>query len=612
MSLKKILAILIALIMTVPFIPAYAYQDDVSPISIEFIDITDGYEKGVPALDGESKILVRAYGLEGDAIIAQTAVLFSGNLKYRGIQYLAGENKYPQCVLYYPDAALVNFTQKLTPSIITNSEYTVPFEAEGTDLFILTFYGEPGESVELMLSLADTYYVLGDDEVVPDEASSGMGVASESQIERKTASIKLTMDKVTTFAQTSSSGYADTGIELSVTDEENNYTLKTVLNNILIGDGGHRDGTKLVPTFEVKMDVTEGKTYSVKVSGMGYVSYEKKGITFDTTLELTNSDFKPGDVNGDGSVDEADKEICTQAITDTTVSERYAWATDINRDGDVNDNDLLVFDFLSDNKENTDDGKDEGKEDVKEDGKEDNKEDSKEEDAESGNNDNKDDDDDKKGSGSSGGKGGGGGGGGGGGFSPAPSIPQVQPQIQANRSFTDLSDFSWAEDAIYTLKDKGVINGTTQTTFSPAENIKRGDFILILSRMIDFGQEDSENFSDVPSESYYASAISKAKKAGIAKGSGNEFYPENSITRQDLITLAYRAFLNAGYINEATDFSSLEQFADKSAVSDYALAPLASMVSAGIIKGSNGLVNPNGNATRAEVAVMCERLLKLK
>ena len=87
--------------------------------------------------------------------------------------------------------------------------------------------------------------------------------------------------------------------------------------------------------------------------------------------------------------------------------------------------------------------------------------------------------------------------------------------------------------------------------------------------------------------------------------------PENTITRQDLITLAYRAFLAKGYIEETTDLSSLDEFADKDSISDYAKTAMASMVKAGIIKGSDGNVNPLGNATRAEVAVMCARLVAL-
>ena len=78
-----------------------------------------------------------------------------------------------------------------------------------------------------------------------------------------------------------------------------------------------------------------------------------------------------------------------------------------------------------------------------------------------------------------------------------------------------------------------------------------------------------------------------------------------------MITLAYRAFFGKGYISETSDYTSLDAFGDKGEIADYAIAPMASMVSAGIIKGSNGNVNPNGNATRAEVAVMCARLVDL-
>ena len=87
--------------------------------------------------------------------------------------------------------------------------------------------------------------------------------------------------------------------------------------------------------------------------------------------------------------------------------------------------------------------------------------------------------------------------------------------------------------------------------------------------------------------------------------------PENTITRQDLITLAYRAFLAKGYITETDDLTALDAFADKANISDYAKTAMASMVKAGIIKGADGCVNPRGNATRAEVAVMCARLMEL-
>ena len=135
--------------------------------------------------------------------------------------------------------------------------------------------------------------------------------------------------------------------------------------------------------------------------------------------------------------------------------------------------------------------------------------------------------------------------------------------------------------------------------------------MLILTRMIGINDSFTENFTDVPADSYYYNAIGSARAAGIAKGDGDIFMPNNSITRQDLITLAYRAFLAKGYIAENADTAILDTFADKDSISQYALTAMASMVNAGIIKGDNGNVNPLGNATRAEVAVMCHRLTAL-
>ncbi len=135
--------------------------------------------------------------------------------------------------------------------------------------------------------------------------------------------------------------------------------------------------------------------------------------------------------------------------------------------------------------------------------------------------------------------------------------------------------------------------------------------MLILTRMLGVNDSFTENFPDVPAEAYYYNAVGSAKAAGIAVGGEYGFMPEESIKRQDLITLAYRAFLNKGYISPTDDLSVLDAFADRSEIAEYAVNAMAAMVKSGIIQGSDGGVNPKGNATRAEVAVMCERMLNL-
>lgn len=224
--------------------------------------------------------------------------------------------------------------------------------------------------------------------------------------------------------------------------------------------------------------------------------------------------------------------------------------------------------------------------------------------------------------GSSGGGGGGGNGPSGGGNTGGTPIiggggtttsPSASPDASgSDEKFTDLGGFEWAKDAVYTLNERGIILGTSDTTFSPQENIKRGDYMLILSRMMEINDAFTENFADVPADSYYYNAIGSARAAGVAQGDGEYFYPEDAITREDLITLAYRILLGRGLIAATEDYTSLDQFNDKDMISDYAQAPMAAMVAQGIIQGSDdGGVNPLGQATRAEVAVMCARILNL-
>ena len=77
------------------------------------------------------------------------------------------------------------------------------------------------------------------------------------------------------------------------------------------------------------------------------------------------------------------------------------------------------------------------------------------------------------------------------------------------------------------------------------------------------------------------------------------------------MALAYRAFLQKGYIEECADMTVLDAFSDKADISEYALAPMAALVNAGVISGSDGKLNPKGTATRAEVAVICAQLYDL-
>lgn len=641
-----------------------AFADGADTMEVIFTDVT---ESNLTTLAGEAKIKVSVKGAEGDASIAQIALAFTGDLKYKSIQFLQGENNPPKCFQYSPNAALVNSSRELMPSIISSSSMKF---ADETDLFVLTFAGESGESVSLSLGNPDsTYCTVGGKDLKAAKTDPITVTASSKANEGKKAVIRLVMDKVDDFtAGSTADGYQGSGIEVKITGEKTSgYTVYTVLNNTLVSKGGHRE-SESIPTFTVENTVLADDTYTVEVSGLGYVPYRKTGVTFDKPLELTNADFIPGDVNADEKVDAADKQECEKAIADSAYAADLGGAADFNRDGRVDKYDLAVFDSIGEdakapekmpkptltggNKKITvewnkpaDDvtgyiikyGESSASLKSTKDvtnaaavsteltglssgttyyvaiaaknaagtGEFSDTASAKTDSGESGGG---------TGGGGTGGGGTGGGGTGGGsvGGGTAPAAPVTPTDTgDPNEAFTDLANYAWAKDAVYTLKDKGIISGVSETEFAPANKIKRCDFILILTKMLGIDNEFSENFADVPESAYYYDAVGRAKAAGIASGDGENFMPESSITRQDLITLAYRSFLAKGYIEETEDFSVLDAFADKDSISDYAAAPMASMVSAGIIKGSDGNVNPQGSATRAEVAVMCARLLEL-
>lgn len=181
--------------------------------------------------------------------------------------------------------------------------------------------------------------------------------------------------------------------------------------------------------------------------------------------------------------------------------------------------------------------------------------------------------------------------------------------INALRTFTDLVGYEWAKMQIEALASAGVINGTTETTFSPGMNITRADFICMLVRALKLNEVIDSNFSDVPSDAYYYQAVGIAKKLGIATGRGdNLFMPKEKISRQDMMVIISRALKVSGkQLDEST--SDLKGFKDSSEVADYAVNAAAKLIKEGIVMGNNGNINPEGTATRAETAVIMYRVL---
>ena len=187
----------------------------------------------------------------------------------------------------------------------------------------------------------------------------------------------------------------------------------------------------------------------------------------------------------------------------------------------------------------------------------------------------------------------------------ADTPPVVDP------GFTDLDSYGWAKDAITDLSQRGVVKGVSADRFGPGQNIKRGDFMLMLARAYSLSAVSSDNFRDVPVGSYYYDAIAAARTLGVAKGDGDLFKPESPITRQEALALLHRTLTLNGQELPAGG-SALDGFIDAALVAAWARDATGSLVAAGVIQGSNNAVNPLGLLTRAEMAVILKRALDLQ
>ncbi|WP_339207621.1 S-layer homology domain-containing protein [Paenibacillus sp. FSL K6-3182] len=177
------------------------------------------------------------------------------------------------------------------------------------------------------------------------------------------------------------------------------------------------------------------------------------------------------------------------------------------------------------------------------------------------------------------------------------------------KTFDDTSNVKWAEKQISVLASKGIINGTSETSYSPEKSITRANFLKLLVDTLELSADAKNNFHDVAEDAHYYKQIAIARALGLASGVGNNhFNPESEISRQDMIVLIDRALKIAGKAPSLGDKSDLDSFADVEEISQYALESVASLVREGIISGTGSGIDPKGSTTRAQAAVVLYNL----
>lgn len=176
---------------------------------------------------------------------------------------------------------------------------------------------------------------------------------------------------------------------------------------------------------------------------------------------------------------------------------------------------------------------------------------------------------------------------------PTPSPAPAPSSTPVAKRFSDISANDWFTSAVQYVCDKGLMTGTDTDEFSPNADMTRAMLMTVLARLD--GQDTAGG------DIWYAKAMDWAKKAGISDGT----MPENSVTREQMVTMLYR-YAKVNKVN-----GDLSRFADGKNVSSWATEAMGWAVNQGILTGKDdGRLDPQGTATRAEVATILQRFVE--
>ena len=179
-------------------------------------------------------------------------------------------------------------------------------------------------------------------------------------------------------------------------------------------------------------------------------------------------------------------------------------------------------------------------------------------------------------------------------------------------AFTDITGH-WAADNILFVASRGLLSGTSDTTFSPNTGMTRGMFVTALGRLAGINPDSYKTgkFTDVKADAYYAPYVNWAAQTGIVEGvTVITFAPDTNINREQMAVIMANYAKKLGYDLPKT--LQAVTFADNAQISSWAKDAVKAMQQAGILAGkANNRFDPAGTATRAEVATVLRRFMEI-
>lgn len=180
--------------------------------------------------------------------------------------------------------------------------------------------------------------------------------------------------------------------------------------------------------------------------------------------------------------------------------------------------------------------------------------------------------------------------------------------------FDDIEGYEWAKTHILSLYNKGVADGVGNKKFAPSQTVTREQFVKMASALCQMPETPADaGFEDVVKDEWYEKYINGAKEIGLVSGqSETAFGIGQNITRQDAALILFNALkMSKPDAVEGLELAALS-FNDSGDVSSYAVYAVSVLNKLGVLNGDDkGYLMPLSNATRAEAAVMINKVLSL-
>ncbi len=180
--------------------------------------------------------------------------------------------------------------------------------------------------------------------------------------------------------------------------------------------------------------------------------------------------------------------------------------------------------------------------------------------------------------------------------------------------FADVPAGHWAEEAVGELAAMGLVKGVDAVNhrYDLTSPVTRASLAQILQRLSGGTAAGTVTFPDVAADAWYAQAVAWCAGSGVVTGyATGAFGPDDPITREQLAVKLCRYAVLQGR-DTSTFAEALSAAPDATTVSPWAEASMAWCADQGILKGDQtGAMNPQGNASRAETAVMLWRFVEL-